>query len=60
MLLDIQPQDPRYHKAEVSMVEECHLSLYRGTFYNLPTLSNLAPPFYYITQGQYIGVFVGW
>ncbi|KAG0693982.1 hypothetical protein DFH29DRAFT_1006748 [Suillus ampliporus] len=49
-----------FEEAANAMADECFLYSYQGIFYNMPAQHDLKPPFYCITRGRYIGVFLAY
>ncbi|KAG1767649.1 hypothetical protein EDD22DRAFT_844425 [Suillus occidentalis] len=47
-----------FEEAANAMAEQCFLYSYQGIFYSMPTQHNLTPPFYCVTWGHYIRVFL--
>jgi hypothetical protein len=49
-----------FEEAVRAMADECNLHLYRGILYNMPYKIDFPPPYYYVLQGYYIGVFTSY
>ncbi|KAJ8584345.1 hypothetical protein M405DRAFT_866307 [Rhizopogon salebrosus TDB-379] len=51
-----------FARAADALADECDIFLYRDMLYNMPFGANVAPPYYCVTRGRYIGVFAvnGW
>ncbi|KAJ8596344.1 hypothetical protein M405DRAFT_837252 [Rhizopogon salebrosus TDB-379] len=47
-----------FEEAVRAMADECDLYLYKGVLYNMPAKVDSPPPYYYVSRGRYIGVFV--
>ena len=47
-----------FAEAAFAMADECDLHLYNGVLYNMPYKVDSPPPYYCVSRGRYIGVFV--
>ncbi|OJA15710.1 hypothetical protein AZE42_13620 [Rhizopogon vesiculosus] len=45
-------------EAAYAMADECDLYLHNSVLYNMPYKVDLPPPYYCVSRGHYIGVFV--
>jgi len=57
-MIAIQEGADGFAEAAYAMADECNLHLYNGVLYNMPYKVDFPPPYYCVSQGRYIGVFV--